>query len=160
MEKRMKKGLYVILAILIVIIFLMAIIRNQQAENNQLLSEKTEIPWSTNIDSALGLAREQNLVLMIDFMAVWCPPCQAMENSTFNQPEIIEKAKAFIPVRIDVDQQRAVAERYNANAAKYGGIGIPNLLFLTTDEKRIRHLIGFQSAQQLLAVMDSVLTAT
>ncbi|MBN1780387.1 thioredoxin family protein [bacterium] len=120
---------------------------------------ETGIPWIAQIDSALDLANAQNKPLMIDFKAEWCPPCRMMEDSTFHDPAVVEKAALFVPVRIDVDEQGDVADHYNANAGKYGGVGIPNILFLDGQENRIAHYIGFQSAGRLSAVMDSVLDA-
>jgi thiol:disulfide interchange protein len=121
-------------------------------------SGDNEIHWTANIDSALVLAAQTDHILMIDFTATWCPPCRAMEDSTFNQPAVIEKAGHFLTVRIDVDQQGESANEYNGNAAKYGGMGIPNILFLDKNRNRLAHLIGFQSADRLTAVMDSLLT--
>ena len=121
-------------------------------------SETAEIHWSSSIDSALVQAEQTNKILMIDFMATWCPPCRAMEDSTFNQPAVIKKTRHFLTVRIDVDRQGEVANQYNGNAAKYGGVGIPNILFLDKHRNRLAHLIGFQPAERLTAVMDSVLT--
>ena len=121
------------------------------------LSESISIPWITSIDSALVLAGQQDKILMIDFMATWCPPCQTMEDSTFNQTSVIDKTKDFLPVRIDVDQQGDIANQYNGNAAKYGGVGIPNILFLDKNKNRLKHLTGFQSVERLTAVMDSLL---
>ena len=121
-------------------------------------SEATEIQWSANIDSALVQAEQTDKILMIDFMATWCPPCRAMEDSTFNRPAVIKKARHFLTVRIDVDRQGEVANQYDGNAAKYGGVGIPNILFLDKHGTRLAHLIGFQPAERLTAVMDSVLT--
>ena len=119
---------------------------------------ENSIHWLYSIDSALVLAHQSTKPIMIDFMAEWCPPCKAMEDSTFNQAEIIVKSGEFIPVRIDVDKQPDIAVAYNGNARKYGGVGIPNLLFLTPSNEIIKHVIGYQSADKLLAVMDSVLT--
>jgi len=120
-------------------------------------SEK--IAWIYNLDSALTLADQSNKPLMIDFMAVWCPPCKAMEESTFCDPAVITKSQAFVTVRIDVDQQPDVANKYNGNARKYGGKGIPNLLFLSAKEDTLQHIVGYYSPADLLAVMDSVLAA-
>ena len=80
---------------------------------------------------------------MIDFMAVWCPPCKAMEDSTFSDRAVVERASAFVPVRIDIDKQREVASKCGALARKYGGIGIPNILFLSVEGKRLKHIVGY-----------------
>lgn len=124
----------------------------------QMVTEPQHIAWMTDINAGLAKAAEQNKSMIVDFMAIWCPPCQRMEDSTFSDVRIIEKAKSFIPVRIDVDEQGDVANAYNGNAGKYGGVGIPNLLFMDAEGNRLKHIIGFQSADALLAVMDSLLS--
>jgi len=127
------------------------------SNQSKLIAKTGEIRWLYNIDSALVIAKEQNKPVMIDFMAVWCPPCKAMEDTTFSNPEVISKSARFVTVRIDVDQQAEVANKYNGNARKYGGVGIPNILFLTPDNQPLKHIIGFQAPDQLIAVIDSVL---
>ncbi len=117
-----------------------------------------EIVWLTNLDTAKVIAGRLNKPLMIDFMAEWCPPCQEMEKTTFNQPAVIAKAGEFVTVRIDVDKQGDVANAYNCNANKYGGVGIPNMLFMDFEDYRLRHVIGYREPEKLLSVMDSVLT--
>lgn len=116
-----------------------------------------EIHWLADLDSALAAARQQQRPIMIDFMATWCPPCRKMEDSTFSNRGVIEKARSFVMLRIDVDEQRDVAVRYNGNARKYGGVGIPNILFMTAGGNKLRHIIGYHDAPRLEAVMDSVL---
>ncbi|MDO9547538.1 MAG: thioredoxin family protein [Candidatus Marinimicrobia bacterium] len=119
--------------------------------------EARSIQWLYSIDSARVAAQQQKKPIMIDFMAEWCPPCKAMEDSTFNQSGVIDKSQQFITLRIDVDKQPDVAIDYNGNARKYGGVGIPNLLFLSPDNEKIKHVIGYHNAEQLIAVMDSAL---
>lgn len=117
----------------------------------------SRIQWIYSIDSALVLSKQSQKPVMIDFTAEWCPPCRAMEDSTFNDIDIVKKSSKFITVRIDVDKQREIAVQYNGNARKYGGVGIPNLLFLNPDNKKLKHVVGFQNASRLSAVMDTVL---
>ena len=114
------------------------------------------IQWSTQLDSALVVAQIAEKPVMIDFMATWCPPCQKMEDSTFSQDAVIEKSKAFVPVRIDVDLQGDLANVYQGNARKYGGVGIPNILFLSPQGERMHQVIGYQKPEELIAVMDSI----
>lgn len=124
---------------------------------NREKREVRAIPWMVQLDSALVVARESGKPMMIDFMATWCPPCRAMEDSTFHRKDVVGKAEAFVPVRIDVDQQPDVANAYGGNAQKYGGIGIPNMLFLTSEGERICQIVGYHSPEALIAVMDSVI---
>jgi thiol:disulfide interchange protein len=115
------------------------------------------IKWTYNIDEGLAKAKKEHKPVMVDFMAVWCPPCKAMEDSTFSSPEVIRKAGDFVPVRIDIDQQRKVAARYNGLARKYGGIGIPNILFLAADGATLKHIVGYYGPRAFVAAMDSAL---
>ena len=115
------------------------------------------INWGNNLNSAFAIASNSNKLIMIDFMAAWCPPCKEMDENTFSNKNIIKKSNEFILVRIDVDKQQNIAEEYNGNARKYGGIGIPNILFLDKEKKIILHIVGFHDANQLMGIMDSVL---
>ena len=115
------------------------------------------IKWTYNINEGLAQAKKQGKPVMVDFMAVWCPPCKAMEDSTFSDRAVVEKASAFIPVRIDIDKQRDVASKYGALARKYGGIGIPNILFMDADGTKLKHIVGYYGPRELIAAMDSAL---
>jgi len=141
---------------LIVIAVIIPFVLTINCEKNQPVGA-SRIQWIYSIDSALVLSKQSQKPVMIDFMAEWCPPCRAMEDSTFNDIDIIKKSSKFITVRIDVDKQRETAVQYNGNARKYGGVGIPNLLFLNPDNEKLKHVVGFQNASRLSAVMDTVL---
>lgn len=117
-----------------------------------------KISWLHDMDKAKEMAKSQNKPLMIDFSAEWCPPCIKMNDSTFTDHNVIIKSKQFIPVKIDIDKQGKVAEKYNSNAAKYGGIGIPNILFISADSIELAHPIGYKNPVELIVIMDSVLT--
>jgi thiol:disulfide interchange protein DsbD len=115
------------------------------------------IRWTYNVDDGLAKAKKAHKPVMIDFMALWCPPCKAMEDSTFSSSVVIKKSGSFVSVRIDIDTQREVAAKYNGLARKYGGIGIPNILFLAEDGSELKHIVGYYSPDQLVAAMDSAL---
>ena len=138
-------------SILILIIFCLSCTDKVQEES------PTAIQWGDNLEIAFSFALNSNKIIMIDFMAEWCPPCQKMDEETFSNPNIIKKSNDFIPVRIDVDKQPKIANKYNGNARKYGGTGIPNILFLDKEKNTIRHIVGFHDPEKLIAIMDSVL---
>lgn len=120
-------------------------------------SRAGSIRWTHDLNAGLARAAKEGKPLMVDFMAVWCPPCKAMEDSTFSSADVIRKARLFVPVRIDIDEQRECAAKYGGLARKYGGIGIPNILFMTGDGKKLKHIVGYYSPAQLVAAMDSAL---
>ena len=145
------------ITILLVSVLLTLTFYCSKKEGNEKHLAAKEIHWIENIDEAFALAEEQNKPLMIDFTATWCPPCRMMEDSTFSNPNVIKKTGAFITVRIDVDKQGDIANQFNSNAGKYGGIGIPNILFLDKNRNKLKHPIGYKDPETLIAIMDSVL---
>ena len=119
-----------------------------------------KIAWITDLNQGIAAAQKDSKTLMIDFMADWCEPCKEMERATFNNAAVIARSKSFITVRIDIDKQRDVAAKYNALARAYGGIGVPNMLFMTADGKKLKHVVGYQGPEQLLSIMNSVLKSS
>jgi thiol:disulfide interchange protein DsbD len=115
------------------------------------------ISWENDFVSAQKKAVSENQILMMEFSATWCPSCKMMNDSTFTDSLVIVKSKAFLPVRIDVDERKDIADQFGANAHKYGGVGIPNILFLAPNGRRLAHIIGYQDPKALVTVMDSVL---
>jgi len=156
-----KSRIYLITLLISVFIFSLFLAYGCSKKEQKKQSEtEQKIQWNYNLDSALTLATGLNKPLMIDFMATWCPPCKKMEDSTFSDPDVIKKAAFFVPLRIDVDKHQDVANKYNSNAHKYGGIGIPNILFMTGNEKKLKHIVGYSGPKAFIAVMDSVLALT
>ena len=119
--------------------------------------QNQEINWGKNLDLAFDSASISNKIIMIEFMAEWCSPCKKMEKETFSNEKVIRKLNEFILIKIDVDKQQDIAKEYNRNAKKYGGIGIPNILFIDKEKNIVHQIVGFHTASQLITVLDSVL---
>ena len=132
-----------------------------QCQKNRDSEERAKtietIQWTNDLVDGFQRAEEKNKALMVEFTADWCPYCRMMEDSVFSQPEVIRKTGQFVPVRIDVDKQPEIADQYQANARKYGGSGIPNVLFMNSDGEKLMHVVGYLNEQEFLAKMDSVL---
>jgi thiol:disulfide interchange protein len=119
-------------------------------------TRKATIPWQHDVKAARALSLKTRKPILMDFTAEWCPWCKMLEDSTFSNGRVIEKMAAFVPLRIDVDKQKAVADQYGSNAQKYGGVGIPNILFLAPNGERLKHMIGYRNAPAFMATLDSV----
>jgi thiol:disulfide interchange protein len=152
---RKRLGVVLVLGCAAVVIFASGALAGKPWK--RFMGRANKIHWTYNLKDGLAEAKAKHKPVMIDFMAVWCPPCRAMEDSTFSDAGVIEKAGAFIPVRIDIDKHRDLAAKYNGLARKYGGVGIPNILFMNADETQLKHVVGYYTPAQLIGAMDSAL---
>ncbi len=86
--------------------------------------------------------------VLIDFSAVWCGPCQAMNPILKDVAKSIgDKAKI---IKIDVDKNATLA-------AEMGVRGVPTFMLFQNGEKKW-HQAGMQSAVALEGVIDQVLS--
>jgi len=67
-------------------------------------SHKNEIRWETDLETALTRAKTENKPVLIDTWAIWCINCKVLEKKTFGHLEVIEEAKRFIPVKVQLEK--------------------------------------------------------
>ncbi len=80
------------------------------------------LPWGP---APFELARQRNQPVLLSIGAVWCYWCQVMEETTFQDPGVIEFIiQNFVPVRVDNDHRPEINARYNVG-------GWPTTAFLT-----------------------------
>ncbi len=93
------------------------------------------------------LVVESKGVVLVDFWADWCGPCQAMIPILESASKKLEgKAQVF---KLNVDQNQEIASRF-------GVMSIPTLIFFT-DGKEIDRKIGLQSEEGLIGTVESLL---
>lgn len=86
--------------------------------------------------------------VLIDFSAVWCGPCQAMNPILKDVAKSVgDKAKI---IKIDVDKNATLA-------ADMGVRGVPTFMLFQNGEKKW-HQAGMQSAVALENVINQALT--
>jgi thioredoxin 1 len=93
-------------------------------------------------DSLNELVDEHDVVLT-DFYADWCGPCQALEPIVETVANETEATVAKVDV--DVNQQLAAA---------YGVRGVPTLV-LFADGEQVEEMVGLTGEQQLRALIDT-----
>nr|QJR98304.1 hypothetical protein Muribac2_280 [uncultured Muribaculaceae bacterium] len=87
-----------------------------------------------------GLLSTNGLPMIVDFSAVWCPPCQELK------PIFAELKKEYTGkvdfVTIDVDSMPDLANHYKIES-------IPALIFIAPDGAEVNRVIGFQEKASL-----------
>jgi len=81
-------------------------------------------------------------VVLVDFYADWCGPCQMME------PAIEAVAADTDAAVLKVD-----ADRFQGLASQFGVQGIP-ALFVFADGEIVEQLVGMKSEEQLSSVIE------
>jgi len=130
-----------------------AYFKNAQAEIAGL-NVKTAIQWFPYSEAMLSQAAHESKPVFIDFYADWCAPCKELDERTFAAPEVIDRSRDFIMLKVDLtstDDPRAEELR-----RKYQVKGVPTLVFLKPDGQEIPDFrgTGFEPKEAFLDKMN------
>lgn len=101
-------------------------------------TEPIHIDGQSHLDTVI----EENDVVLTDFYADWCGPCQMLEP-------IVERLAAETDAaiaKVDVDANQRLA-------SVYGVRGVPTLV-LFADGEQVESAVGMQSEQQLQTLIE------
>lgn len=108
--------------------------------------------WFHDLDEAYKVAKATNRLVMIDFNATWCGPCQMLKKEVFGTEEFKAMGKYFVFVDIDTDHNPGIAKQFNVS-------GIPDIRFLTADGREIHKVVGYGGKASFLAEMNKAKAA-
>ena len=82
------------------------------------------IDWHDGtVEEAFAEAERSAKPLFLYWGAVWCPPCNLMKSTLFQQPEFIARTRDFVAVYLDGDTERA-----QVWGEKHDAVGYPTLI--------------------------------
>lgn len=105
---------------------------------------QAEKGWNTDLAKAMKTAKAQKKLVMVDFNATWCGPCQMYKKQVFPGAAFKREAKNLVLVTIDTDEQPQLARRYGVQ-------GIPDIRFITPEGKQVGQIVGFGGEESLIA---------
>jgi len=88
-------------------------------------AESTRVAWRAWGPDAFAEASDTETPILLSLSATWCGACHEMDARTYSEPRIAANINdSFVPIRVDVDRNPRVRERYNMG-------GFPTTAFLT-----------------------------
>ena len=112
-------------------------------------SEK--IPWAdSTLNEAIQLSNDK--LIMIDFYADWCSPCQQLDQNTFSDSTVIEYCKNnFINLKINTDTEYGyeVYNEFNVNA-------LPMILFIDSGKHIVGKIEGYYGPLEYLNKIKNI----
>ena len=89
---------------------------------------------------------ENKNLVMVDFWAPWCMPCQMIKPMV---EELGEEMKEKVDVKtLNVDENKESADKYNIR-------GIPAILFFKNGEV-VKEMVGMQSKEAFIEVINEL----
>lgn len=106
-----------------------------------------------SLEEAKQLAKETGKLIFIDAYASWCGPCKRMAATSFKEEEVgnVYNTK-FINLKIDCEKDAdgpEIAKRYRIRA-------YPTLIFIDSEGKLVKSVIGMRDGTQLISLAESI----
>ncbi|MEE7561159.1 thioredoxin family protein, partial [Xanthomonas sp. Kuri4-2] len=114
------------------------------------------IAWREgDVQDAFAEAKESGRPILLYWGAAWCPPCNRLKATLFQDPDFIARTRRFVPVHLDGDSKGA-----QAWGERFGVKGYPTLIVLRPDGSEITRLSGDSDTARLAEVLRVAATRT
>lgn len=105
-----------------------------------------DVRWQSDMTAALNEAQQTGRPLLVSVTADWCTYCQQMKQTTFTDPQFIQSTTGFIPVAVNADASRQLAEQLGVRT-------LPTTLVVTPDRRIVDRIEGYRSASEIAGVL-------
>jgi thiol-disulfide isomerase/thioredoxin len=105
-----------------------------------------------DVERLFGQARRENKPVLLYWGATWCPPCNRLKATFFNQQEFAVQARSLLAVHVDGDRPGA-----QKLGARFKVRGYPTVIVFDASGAELSRLPGEAEPAQILAVMRNAL---
>lgn len=113
------------------------------ADSDETTRESPTEPFPVQGSAGLNETVADHDVVLVDFHAEWCGPCQMLEPVVESVAADTDAAVA----KVDIDDNQPLA-------AEYGVRGVPTLILFANGQP-VERLVGMQNESQLRNVVES-----
>ncbi len=117
------------------------------------LTDTFNFDYTDNDAKAFEDAKKNRKPLFIDFYADWCAECKELEEKTYNDPEVKEKLKNFITLKMNFTKK---SEWTKNKTEQYKIAGLPTVIFFNPDGKEIYRFFGFKDKKEFLNIINKI----
>lgn len=112
-------------------------------------SISAKIKWVYDMQTAKAMTLSENKLIVIDFWATWCGPCNKMELEFWSTDEVKGFENNMIFLKVDVDTNRALAQQYGVR-------GIPYVVVADIIGNKIWDIVGYNGPNYLSKVLKNI----
>lgn len=109
-------------------------------------TKPSAVEWERDFEAGLQQAQEDEQLVLLYFHATWCGPCKQLQNSVFSRQDVADALSDYVPIKIDVDQQKELV-------AQYGVEPIPTVILCSPEGRRIFPIEGLFNADAFIEIV-------
>ena len=107
--------------------------------------------YGVSVDAAMAKAKAEDKRVLIDFGAVWCPPCNLLAATVLEDPANAPDLAGFVVVGIDSDAPESWTLK-----SRYHVTGYPTIIATNADGTELDRLVGFDTEPEFLDWLHAV----
>ncbi|HLA83166.1 MAG TPA: thioredoxin fold domain-containing protein [Thermoguttaceae bacterium] len=113
---------------------------------------QASLVWESDLAKAAAEAAAARRLVLIHFWAPWCTACNRMEQEVFSNPDVQVAIRAdYVPVRLNVDHNRALAQQYGISS-------LPTDIIVTPEGRLLERQPGIMDRYQYVARLQQIAT--
>ena len=116
------------------------------AKTEKAAEQKAAIAWQPSLTAAKAEAKRSGKPVLAVFHAKWCGACKMLENQTLTDAKVIGEVQKWVPVRIDVDEEKNIAASYRIES-------LPTMIFIKSSGERGLRFEGALEADDMVKLL-------